>query len=457
VATTRDAVQSAHSPAAGTSYAKLKPGPSQPAQEVAAHQRARLRAAMVELVEERGYTAVRIRQLVGLACVSTHTFYEHFTGKEDLLLCVYERFIERVRRRMLAAQRMEAEPRAWLRRAIDAVCCEVASEPRAARVALLEAPGAGRQALARMRWADRTLEATLIEHFVAGEDPVVLPPLVARGIVAGATHVMRTRLRAGRERELPGLAGQLAEWACVCAVAGAAPAPGGLIPLAPSGRALAGTYWVSGECEPLLTAAWKLAMREGYQGLSVPRVRAAAGVPRRSFEAHFERVEDCFLAACEQRARLTLAAAGREGRARGGSWPAGIYRAVSLLCTRIASQPDAAKLALIEALAVGPQGLALWERLIESTAANLRTSAPAGQWSGELAVSASASTAAVWGVVCDHVATKRACHLPGVAPTLSLMVLAPALGADGAAETIRSEREHMSVCAGVSRFAALGG
>ena len=44
-----------------TSYAKLHPGPGQPREQAASHQRARIHAAMIELVAERGYGAVTVR------------------------------------------------------------------------------------------------------------------------------------------------------------------------------------------------------------------------------------------------------------------------------------------------------------------------------------------------------------------------------------------------------------
>jgi AcrR family transcriptional regulator len=427
MATQREMLQPARPHGAPMSYTKLKPGPGHSAQEVAANQRARLRAAMAELVEERGYAAIGIRELVRLAGVSTSTFYGHFAGKEDLLLHVYERLVQRACRQLLAAQREETELRQRLRRAFTAICREVGDEPRAARAALLEAPSAGREGLARMRRADRMLEAALCDCFAAGEDPVSVPPLVVRGIVAGAIHAMRTRLRADRERELPTLANQLAEWALACGEAGVAvAAPGDLILPVPPERALelGDERWAGGEREFILAAAWQLAMREGYEGLSVPRIRTAASVSRRSFDAHFEGVTDCFLAACEQRVRRVLTAAARGSETQSCGWAAGHHRALGALCVRIASQPEAARLTLVETLAVGPQGLALWERLIESVAADLRADAPAGQRPGELA--ASASVAAVWGVVCDRVAAKRTRHLPGVAPMLSALVSAPA-------------------------------
>ncbi|HET7589657.1 MAG TPA: helix-turn-helix domain-containing protein, partial [Solirubrobacterales bacterium] len=64
-------------------YGKLSPGPGKPATEVAAHQRARIHSAMVELAADRGYKAVTVRDLARLAGVSSRAFYKHFNGKEE--------------------------------------------------------------------------------------------------------------------------------------------------------------------------------------------------------------------------------------------------------------------------------------------------------------------------------------------------------------------------------------
>ena len=90
MAQAREASRPAGVGIAGALYRKLSPGPAHPAREVASHQRARICGAMLAAVAERGYAAVTVRELVRLAGVSTHTFYELFGGKEGCLLGTYE-------------------------------------------------------------------------------------------------------------------------------------------------------------------------------------------------------------------------------------------------------------------------------------------------------------------------------------------------------------------------------
>ena len=69
---------------------KLPPGPGRPAKQVAAHQLARILAATTGIVAEQGYGALKVREVVGYAEVSTRAFYEHFSSKEDCFLQTYE-------------------------------------------------------------------------------------------------------------------------------------------------------------------------------------------------------------------------------------------------------------------------------------------------------------------------------------------------------------------------------
>jgi hypothetical protein len=73
---------------------QLHPGPGLPASDVAAHQSARIRRAMIEVVADRGYEAVKVRELVRLAGVSSRAFYELFESKESCFLPVSHVILE---------------------------------------------------------------------------------------------------------------------------------------------------------------------------------------------------------------------------------------------------------------------------------------------------------------------------------------------------------------------------
>jgi AcrR family transcriptional regulator len=187
----------------------------------------------------------------------------------------------------------------------------------------------------------------------------------------------------------------------------------------------------------ILTATTRLAADEGYRQLSVPGIRAAAGVSRRSVDTYFDDVTDCFLAALELLIRRAVAYAVREG-ATADTWPAGLHRAMVAFCTYVARDATFARLGFVEVFAPGTPGIQFRTRLITAVADRLRRSAPTRQRPSELA--AEASVGAALGILHHYIAVGRTDRLPRAAPTLSFIMLAPAIGAEAAAEAIRAEQ-----------------
>jgi len=428
-----------------TSYVKLHPGPGWPREQAASHQRARIHAAMIELVSERGYGAVTVREIVRLAGVSPGTFYEHFADKDECFLRTYGLIVRRSMKRVGAAQKDRHDWRERLELAFCAWADGIAREPKAARLALVEAFAGGGAALEQMRRAEGHYEAMIEISFAGAPDPVPVPPLVFKGIVAGVHRVARAQLLAGRAHELPGLADELLEWMlcfrCEAAMSLAHfDAPSASVAPDAATLAMHDRGVREDDRARILDAVARLAAREGYWQLTVPRIRAAAGVSRKRFDEHFEDVQGCFIAALERLTERALAHAVPAGRAA-RSWPGGLHRALCSLCASFAADPVLARLGFVEVFAPGPDGMLYRERSVAAIAESLRISAPARQRPSELA--AEASIGAVWGVMHHHVALGRAHQLSSIAGVLSYLALAPAIGAEQAVQAIAAEHEAM--------------
>src|SRR5271166_5974407 len=86
-------------------------------------QRERLQKAMIELIAQKGYPAVRIVDLAKLAHVSQPTFYTLYGDKEDLFLSAYDEVAGHCARTVMEAyrtdssheQRLTVAMRAWAR------------------------------------------------------------------------------------------------------------------------------------------------------------------------------------------------------------------------------------------------------------------------------------------------------------------------------------------------------
>jgi AcrR family transcriptional regulator len=117
---------------------------------VAQNQRARLGIAIVHLVAKQGYPATSLNQIVKTAGVARHTFYEHFSSKEELFLMVFDEAAEEALR--LTREAIEAEPGPWeekVRAALAALLAHIAADLVLARVCLIESQSAGLTVLAR--------------------------------------------------------------------------------------------------------------------------------------------------------------------------------------------------------------------------------------------------------------------------------------------------------------------
>jgi AcrR family transcriptional regulator len=381
-------------------FGKLKPGPGRSQEEVRASQRARLEAALVELVAKRGRAGLTVRGLTRTSGVSTRTLYAHFTNLDECFVSAY-----RSLRRAAAVQLAEAsagEPspasvvHAWVHAALDAA----AAKPEATRFALLDAYDGGPAMLRVIEDATAALERQLA---LALSD---LPLPLARAIVAGIERVVRVRLLQGREAELPGRADELMDWVRRVGESAAAfppePAPrahsirAGSNGAGASFRAdpgFAAFAAIGGERGRILAASARLALANGYWGLTPSRIRREAGVSRRTFDALYDGVESCYLEATEA---LVVAAARRAAGSLGTElgrrpWLEGL---AANLCAELARSPLLARLALSDAFVPGSAGLRLRERILTRATAWLCASAPTLSRPGELA--AEASLAGAW-------------------------------------------------------------
>ncbi|HEX3735061.1 MAG TPA: TetR/AcrR family transcriptional regulator [Solirubrobacterales bacterium] len=114
------------------------------------HQRERLFAALVALVDEQGYPGTSLTQIVKKAGVARHTFYEHFEDKEALFLALFDRTAERTLEVVAAAA--EAAPGPWegqVRAGLAALLAMIAKDPALTRVVMIESQSAGPEAVAR--------------------------------------------------------------------------------------------------------------------------------------------------------------------------------------------------------------------------------------------------------------------------------------------------------------------
>jgi AcrR family transcriptional regulator len=188
-----------------------------PREQVAEHQRQRLHQAMVECVDERGYAATTISQLVARARVSRRSFYERYRNKDECLIGTYDEIVRRLGLRMEAAlgqaETWPEQLEAFLKTLFDAA----ADRPNATRLVCVEMAAAGPAGV--QRWADgaERLRQYIVDGFAGAPGPGTVPDPVALAIVGSIRRVLYTRLQGPRasrslRAELAGLVPDLMAW-----------------------------------------------------------------------------------------------------------------------------------------------------------------------------------------------------------------------------------------------------
>src|SRR3954469_10216131 len=89
---------------------KLPPGRGTPREEAERNQRERLFAALVATVDEKGYEATTVADLVKLSGVSRSAFYRHFEDKQACFVAAVDALVEPTLRRIAEEAGEAAEP-----------------------------------------------------------------------------------------------------------------------------------------------------------------------------------------------------------------------------------------------------------------------------------------------------------------------------------------------------------
>jgi len=144
-------------------------------------QRARMLAAVVQAVAEKGYARVVVADVVERAGVSRKTFYEQFANKDECFLAAYDASVDE----LLATidEALEALAPDWLaahRAAVSAYLEALAASPGFARAFLIEVLGAGPEALSRRAAVQSRFAAQLEDvHRRARQDIPEIPEVPA--------------------------------------------------------------------------------------------------------------------------------------------------------------------------------------------------------------------------------------------------------------------------------------
>ncbi|HET7590066.1 MAG TPA: TetR/AcrR family transcriptional regulator [Solirubrobacterales bacterium] len=183
---------------------------------VAANQRGRLIAGLIEALYEVGYQRTTVSLIGQRAAVSKSDFYKHFESKDDCFLAAYDSAVERIREGVGAA--CAAAGGQWADRvaaAIGALLDLFTVEPALASIALVEGIRAGRGVYDRYQTAldffvDRLGEGAPPNP--AGEE---VPRATSEAVVGGVAAMLGRRVLAREAEQLPRLFPEILEFVLV--------------------------------------------------------------------------------------------------------------------------------------------------------------------------------------------------------------------------------------------------
>jgi AcrR family transcriptional regulator len=341
---------------------KLRPGAGTLREEVVRNQRERLYAAMVAVVSEKGYEATTVADLVALSGVSRSDFYKHFASKQACFVAMVEALVEPLVETIRQAKVGADEER--VREVFETFIGMAVQQAATARVCIVELHAAGEEAERAIDRLFDAFEELVLEasQRISGREE--MPPQNVHAVIGGLRKVLHTRLYRGEEHELARAAPELWEWALSYY-----PPPQ---PLRPRRRASGAPSPFEGytPVERIARAVTAVAAQKGYQAMSTDDIAERASISLSTFYSHFADKRDAVLAALEMGGAQMLASVTPAAQ-RAADWREGVRIAYEAMCSYLVAEPDFARLATVEVYAVGPEGLARRDRVIDSMSAML--------------------------------------------------------------------------------------
>lgn len=421
-------------------------------------QRERLIEAIVELSGQQGYQSLSIAQISARAGVSSATFYEQFSDREECLLEAYRALTGQMLMRLersLQAGEWATAARAAFGELIDGV----RTDPDAGRLMFVEALSGGPRLRSELAAIVDGLEQgaeALLERPPAGGYTLDLP---ARALIGAVRHVVSRHLRTHNEDRLDLVTDDILAWLACYAV----PAGGGrwsveaLLPAAiapptaetpgterlPRGRhRLSAGAVARNQRARILQATAEVTMAKGFASTTVADIVAGAGVAKDAFYRHFADKQDAFLEAQRSPSQFILDTLVR-AYFSADVWQERLWRALGRLLELIAANPAMSHLRLVECYTAGPTAIRRAEDATRSFTIFLEEGYRQPGAPADLPhLSSQAIAGAVFELVQKDVAAGAAAQVGRRLPQLAYIATAPFLGPAGAIQAIEARLQE---------------
>lgn len=411
---------------------------------------------MVSIAARHGYRGATVSRVTAQAEVSRGTFYSRFRDRKHCFEYAY-RYALRLARSGLLAPPLSAADGRDLRAVLGRMVALASARPQVAAFLLIAAPGGP----ASVRQAYWHLIRDLDQHVDLRLTPSPADPgphLPASILTQAFSGIITDYLLDGDQLGLDALVDPAMAWLDSYVNPSASVSwldwdrLGAALSSRPSadhaietlGRLPRGSSALDQDSASrlhrlrILDATVRLASSDGFDGLTVDRIIAAAHVSRRAFYQCFEGKLDAFFTAQRLTLRGAIAEAA-ENSSSASSWPEAVWLVGEGLLSYLARNPAQAHLAYLEPFAVGPSALRGTREARLSFAIFLeRGYLEFPEAAGDRKFTTDAISATIAALIRRHLLHQSAADLPSLVPLGAYVILCPFLGAPSALEFVES-------------------
>ena len=210
--------------------------------------------------------------------------------------------------------------------------------------------------------------------------------------------------------------------------------------LPPGRHGLPRDFVVHNQRERLIAGLAEAVAEKGYGGTTIADITRHAAVSRRTFYEHFDGKDECFVAAFDtvtEQLRERVEAAYKTA----DDWADGIRAGIGAMLAFLASEPNLARLAMVEALVAGPVVVKRYDAAVQTFLPYLTTGREGRSKAVLDRLSDSTEEALVGGMVslvARRIVAGQTDELESLLPDLVEFTLAPYVGNDEAARIARA-------------------
>ncbi len=431
--------------------------------------------ALIEVAAERGYGRTTIELVLERAGLDRPAFDRHFRGKYDCFLSAWQEVNEECLETMMRAYESREEWPDRLRAVASGVIEGLSRDPSRAHFGV-EVLAAGDAARARRDMTMRVIASLIDAGRREMEDPEAVPHTTAEALAGSAYGQIYSRVVRGAADELPELLPQLMSAAVLPYLGieaamselsresaapdgyarpvarkksgksakqspGAEDYPPELARLPPGRHGLPREFVTHNQRERLIAGIAEAIAEYGYSNTTIAHITRAAAVSRRTFYEHFESKDECFVAAYDtvmKELQERVSAAFEET----DDWAQAIRAGIDAMLEFLATEPNLARLCMVEALVAGPAVVERYDAAIQSFVPYFREGREGRPKEVLERLSPTTEEALVGGMVSlisRRIIAGRTAELEDLLPDLVEFTLTPYLGSAEAAKVAKAK------------------